>query len=143
LHSPLALAGAEPFALPVLAPLCALKSGGLITAGGVAAPVWRKVLLARDGFAAFHAFKDDEGDGIMAKKRKVARNRKTAKAKASVKRKAPVQRKRAGGEVDPINVVAVVLVLVLIGLGIFFYQASHKTADTASTTPPAAQMEKK
>jgi hypothetical protein len=57
----------------------------------------------------------------MAKKRKAAR--KTAKAKPARRR---ASRKSSDTE-ETMNIIAGILVVILIGLGIYFYQASQKS----------------
>jgi hypothetical protein len=76
----------------------------------------------------------------MAKKRKPSRSRKAARPKTA-RRKAS-RRRGAGGEADPMHVAAALLVLVLVGIGIYFYQANHQEAGSMSGTPPVA-VEKK
>lgn len=75
----------------------------------------------------------------MAKKRKTARTGKVVRTKP---RRRPAKR-GASGDTDPMNIVAAVLVVILIGLGIYFYQASQKTASTTSPAPAAVAAETK
>jgi cobalamin biosynthesis protein CobD/CbiB len=57
----------------------------------------------------------------MAKKRKAAR--KTAKAKPARRRSS---RKKSSDAEETMNIIAGILVVILIGLGIYFYQANQK-----------------
>ena len=57
----------------------------------------------------------------MAKKRKAAR--KTAKAKPARRRRAS---RKASDIEETMNIIAGILVVILIGLGIYFYQANQK-----------------
>jgi hypothetical protein len=77
----------------------------------------------------------------MAKKRKTSRSRKAARPKTA--RRQASRRRGAGGEADPMHVAAALLVLVLVGIGIYFYQLNHKPGDAATTSPPAVAVEKK
>jgi hypothetical protein len=105
--------------------------------------------LRHDGLAdAFSALLDgcDKGDGIMAKKRKVkqaTRAKAKPKAPAAARRKAaapsPREPEHIGGEVDPLNVIAAVLAVALIGLGIYYYQLPAENGDVTGTIAPAAQ----
>ena len=61
----------------------------------------------------------------MAKKRKVARARKAARPKPAARRTA--RRSSSGTSDETMNIIAGILVVILIGLGIYFYQASQKT----------------
>ena len=55
----------------------------------------------------------------MAKKRKAVR-RKASKAKAS-------RRRKSSDAEETMNIIAGILVVILIGLGIYFYQTTQKT----------------
>ena len=77
----------------------------------------------------------------MAKKRKTSRTRKASRPKASARRKA--SRRSKGDDTDPMHIVAALLVLALIGLGIYLYQLNNKPQGVATGTPPAVAMEKK
>ena len=62
----------------------------------------------------------------MAKKRTAARRTKAARPKAAARRRSP--RRSSGGTSDEtMNIIAGILVVILIGLGIYFYQAQQKT----------------
>jgi hypothetical protein len=76
----------------------------------------------------------------MAKKRKAARAR-PGKAKASARKRPP--QKSAGGQVDPTNVIAAVLVVVLLALGFYFYQANQKAANAPANPTAAVAVERK
>ena len=76
----------------------------------------------------------------MAKKRRTSRSRKVAKPRASARKR--TARRGKAGETDPMNVIAALLVLVLVGLGIYFYQLNHKEAAMSGSGAPVA-MEKK
>jgi hypothetical protein len=60
----------------------------------------------------------------MAKKRKAVR-RKAAKAKPA--RRRARRSKSASDAEETMNIIAGILVVILIGLGIYFYQANQKT----------------
>jgi hypothetical protein len=60
----------------------------------------------------------------MAKKRKAVR-RKATRAKAAPRRRARSAKKSDGDET--MNIIAVILVVILVGLGIYFYQTSQKS----------------
>jgi hypothetical protein len=77
----------------------------------------------------------------MAKKRKTSRTRKASRAKASARRK-PVRRSK-GDDTDPMQIVAALLVLILVGLGIYLYQLNNKPIGAATVHPPAVAVEKK
>jgi cobalamin biosynthesis protein CobD/CbiB len=69
----------------------------------------------------------------MAKKRKTAR--KTMKrAKAAARRRSP--RRKGGSSDETMNIVVGLLVVALIGLGIYFYQTNQKPK-TGMLAPPA------
>ena len=67
----------------------------------------------------------------MAKKRKMVR-RKATKAKPARRRSA----RKSGDAEETMNIIAGILVVVLIGLGIYFYQANQK----AGSLPPPTQV---
>lgn len=73
----------------------------------------------------------------MAKKRK---SRKAAKAKPARRRSSKAA---SSGEIDPLNIVAAVLVVILVGLGIYFYQANQKTASTTGSAAITLAAEKR
>ena len=75
----------------------------------------------------------------MAKKRKTSRARKAARPKTA--RRTTARRRGKADDADPMHIVAALLVLALIGLGIYFYQANHQ--EVASTSNPPVAMEKK
>ena len=56
----------------------------------------------------------------MAKKRKAVRRRKAAKPKAAARRRAA---RKTGDAEETMNIIAGILVVILIGLGIYFYQS--------------------
>ena len=60
----------------------------------------------------------------MAKKRTV-RRRKASKPKAAARRRASSSKKSDADET--MNIIAGILVVILIGLGIYFYQTAQKT----------------
>ena len=68
----------------------------------------------------------------MAKKRKAVR--KTAKAKPARRRSR--RSKAASDAEETMNIIAGILVVILIGLGIYFYQANQK----AGALPPPTQV---
>ena len=68
----------------------------------------------------------------MAKKRKAARR--TAKAKPAQRRRA--SRRKSSDAEETMNIIAGILVVILIGLGIYFYQANQK----AGALPPPTQV---
>ena len=69
----------------------------------------------------------------MAKKRKTAR--KTMKrAKAAARRSS---RRKGDSSDETMNIIVALLVVALIGLGIYFYQANQKPAKTGMLAPPA------
>jgi hypothetical protein len=76
----------------------------------------------------------------MAKKRKTSHRRKAARPKTA--RRQAARRRGKGGEADPMHVAAALLVLVLVALGIYFYQLNHKPAGAAMNAPAVA-VEKK
>jgi hypothetical protein len=76
----------------------------------------------------------------MAKKRKTSRSRKAARPKTA--RREASRRRGKGGEADPMHVMAALLVLVLVGVGIYFYQLNHQPAGAAMNAPAVA-VEKK
>jgi len=76
----------------------------------------------------------------MAKKRKTSHSRKAARPTTA--RRQASRRRGKGGEADPMHVMAALLVLVLFGLGIYYYQANHQENASMSATPPVA-VEKK
>jgi type VI protein secretion system component VasK len=80
----------------------------------------------------------------MAKKRKTSQSRKASRPKTGAvnasARRQPA-RPRKGGDADPLHVVAALLVLLLVGLGIYLYQANHQQSASLSGTAPVA-MEK-
>lgn len=67
----------------------------------------------------------------MAKKRKAVRRR-SAKAKSTRRR----SRKSSTDAEETMNIIAGILVVILIGLGIYFYQANQK----AGALPPPTQV---
>jgi hypothetical protein len=75
----------------------------------------------------------------MAKKRKTSLAGKAARPKTA--RRTAARRRGKADDADPMHIVAALLVLALIGLGIYFYQANHQ--EVASTSNPPVAMEKK
>ncbi len=75
-----------------------------------------------------------EGDGIMAKKRKAVR-RKARRSRPAARRK--VARRKSSSADETMNIIAALLVVALIGLGIYFYQMHEKPAKTGLLAPPA------
>ncbi len=70
----------------------------------------------------------------MAKRRKAVRR--TARRPKAARRKGA---RRKGSDDETLNIIAALLVVVLIGLGIYFYQMTQKPASTGMTSsPPAA-----
>ncbi len=69
----------------------------------------------------------------MAKKRKVMRARKFARPKAAARRS-------SSSADETMNIIAGILVVILIGLGIYFYQASQKTGALPMSTAVAMQQ---
>jgi cobalamin biosynthesis protein CobD/CbiB len=73
----------------------------------------------------------------MAKKRKATRAGKAARAKPPARRSA----RRSGKNADEtMNIIAGILVVILIGLGIYFYQASQKTGAIEAPTKVATAV---
>jgi len=73
----------------------------------------------------------------MAKKRKVARRRTVKRAKRA---KPAARRRSAKSGMSPdetMNMIVALLVVVLIGLGIYFYQTNQKPAKTGMIAPAA------
>jgi hypothetical protein len=71
----------------------------------------------------------------MAKRRKAVR-RKARRPKAAARRRGA---RRKGSDDETLNIIAAILVVLLIGLGIYFYQINDKPAATGMTSnPPAA-----
>jgi hypothetical protein len=68
----------------------------------------------------------------MAKKRKVVR-RKAAKPKAAARR----SRSKKSDADETMNIIAGILVVILIGLGIYFYQTSQKSGAIEAPTQVA------
>jgi hypothetical protein len=81
----------------------------------------------------------------MAKKRNVKRTTRAKakpKAPAAARRKvaaAPTEPEHIGGEVDPLNVIAAVIAVALIGLGIYYYQLPSNDGGITGSITPAAQ----
>ncbi len=75
----------------------------------------------------------------MAKKRKVMRARKVARPKTAARRRT-VRRSSISGD-ETMNIIAGILVVILIGLGIYFYQASQKTGALPMSTAVAMAAE--
>ena len=63
----------------------------------------------------------------MAKKRTAARRTKAARPKAAARRRSPRRSSSSGTSDETMNIIAGILVVILIGLGIYFYQAQQKT----------------
>jgi len=71
----------------------------------------------------------------MAKKRTAARRTKTARPKPTARRRSS-RRSSSGTSDETMNIIAGILVVILIGLGIYFYQAQQKTG----AIEPAVQV---
>ena len=70
----------------------------------------------------------------MAKKRKAVR-RKARRSRPAARRK--VARRKSSSADETMNIIAALLVVALIGLGIYFYQMHEKPAKTGLLAPPA------
>jgi len=71
----------------------------------------------------------------MAKKRTAARRTKTARPKPTARRRSS-RGSSSGTSDETMNIIAGILVVILIGLGIYFYQAQQKTG----AIEPAVQV---
>jgi cell division protein FtsL len=72
----------------------------------------------------------------MAKKRAAVR-RKTAKAARPARRRTRRKSSKISDTEETMNIIAGILVVILIGLGIYFYQASQKSGAIAPPTQVA------
>ena len=72
---------------------------------------------------------------MAMKRKKTTRARKAARAKPAARRRS--SRSSSGASDETMNIIAGILVVILIGLGIYFYQAQQKTGAIAPPTQVA------
>jgi hypothetical protein len=73
----------------------------------------------------------------MAKKR-IVRRRKATRPKAAARRRAAAPRRKASDTEETMNIIAGILVVILIGLGIYFYSTS--TPQKAGAIEPPVKV---
>jgi hypothetical protein len=77
----------------------------------------------------------------MAKKR-IVRRRKATRPKAAARRRAAAPRRKASDTEETMNIIAGILVVILIGLGIYFYQTTQKAGALEAPTQVAMAVGK-